>query len=473
MKSLFLWGVTLCFLLAVPVSKASPSQDFPKLITYNTLMSLSPAQRRAYIADVRQILADLEANMNRELTPDTTAANELKDVRHRLDLFELLLPQAEAQGTVTGKAIPRVVNEATGKAWSCAQAGANLEFNLAVGTCVVKGNNTEGVCSAGYHYGSVKTNQTGGAIIKGYCIPDDSWNALNSGRRDILASAGGAPSLADFYKSNDRANGDKKVPTDIVLGSLSQDDKALATEGHLSDERARELINQQVPLATLDQREKDAKEADKKKESQKVAGACQPAFKCSDITKEERAKLRTQLKGDVCIAGGNFSQYKGGKPKVGACKTMRNWPSDSNKKLSCSGANKAMCNPFLYCLDGNKKPFCFVPTRSFTAQCEKAAQAVKCDPARIKTLGFQDEWTKLRDEFSVTVGTKCLGKNPAPSDLAFQKFFCSECQAIVDRLYGANFKVVGNGCGVAKADDATGHQKPKKETHGKSPKTIK
>ena len=444
---------------------ARTTRDFPQLLTYRGLMSLSPAKRRAYVEEVRKILADFQKSMDRKLSQREVA--EIDEIHRQLNLFELLLPTAHAEASLAGKLIPRLKQETTGRRWSCSDADPSLEFNLDLGTCVLGGSKDRGFCPSGFKYGRVKSSRPNGPLAIGYCVPDDSWNALSEVRREGL-KRGDAPRLSDIYQMYDRSDGPKKILSpEMVIPNVDQEVKDLATIGRpreLNEGETKAAINKaaaagaaQLALPKEAPAMNPASTEEEKKEGEdKFQGACQPAFKCEDITDKEKKDLRSQLRGDLCIAGGNFSTYKGGKPRPGGCLTMRNWPSDSNKKLSCTGAGKAMCNPFLYCLDNEKKPFCFKPTQSFTADCEKAGNAVQCDPARIKGLGFQEEWTALRDKFSIVVGEKCLmqkgGAQPAPEDLAFQKFFCSECQAITDRLYGANFKTVGNGCGVAKVD---------------------
>lgn len=443
----------------------TPPQDYPKLITYQQLMQLSPAKRRAYIESVRSILGDFELHMDDKTQPESAAQMEsFKMELQSLHKLETESHSTNSPGETTAnpkqqhaQPIKRLVVPywqegsffSSGK-WSCDGLSSDkLIFNASVGTCT-KPNYTADMCSQGYHAAYVKVNLASGPGVHEYCVPKDSWNALNDARKESLSQSSGASGdVVDIYS--------KKSSAGVIMANLSEEDRQAALSGektplpsqiesavHANKLPATDDLSSVPPdLSPSSVHGKDGGAA--------VSGKCKPKLTCPDLTSRQRRQLRSKLKGDVCIAGGNFSRYRGGHVRAGNCQTIRNWPDNRNKKLSCTQPNTAMCNPLLYCADANKHPFCFVPTRSFTHDCSIAAANVKCDPAEVQVLGLQDEWDKMRTDLAKMVGTHCLAPTDAKKDSvgkkAFREFFCNECQDIIKRLYAANVSVTGEGCG--------------------------
>lgn len=360
--------------------------------------------------------------------PTQKRVSYLRDVRQALAEFERAINKSEKMDSKSSAwraeaekllAMMTIIDRA--EAATKCPAGSTLVqiYRTDKSLC---GFETKGPCGGGY----VEYRQPGG---KSYCFEAKAYEAAI--RRKIQQR--------------------EKVEVVQPVRSLGDDESAVrvANPAGKSGHQAAQ------PPTQIDQ------QGEVQAETQTVASASG----CKNRDETRAAFYATKVKD--CLMGGNFSEYRGGKIKVGNCQPVSSFPSHKSPKVdeqtvSCPSAQN-ICNPILYCgeKDGdNLKPFCQSITQDLTRGCEAIAKAKApdCDPFAAKwknVLPVLDEWNKFKEKFD----------SLCKEGTEFANYFCEECGLMRTR--------VSRAAGQAGASSAQPPVKevPKKITEGATTST--
>jgi len=220
----------------------NPTAD---LMTYQQLMQLTPAQRVAYIKDVREVLVLLEKMeiKARQLSYQSAEASILREKISAIASLLAAVPEALAeQDDFIPPEKTYVFPVLKGdEGWSCAVPTTDryqpntYTFNQKVGTCVREGSLKNSLNIVKTDYGPFATatprtcdahetavyvagdNTDGASQVSSYCVPNTSLNQMKHARAMALQDPNApAPSTSLIYQNDGLSF--KKSTTDITLG---------------------------------------------------------------------------------------------------------------------------------------------------------------------------------------------------------------------------------------------------------------
>lgn len=215
------------------------------LMTYQQLMQLTPAQRVAYIQDVREVLVLLEQMeiKARHLSYQSAEASSLREKISTIARFLAALPEARAEQS--GDASPEssyvfpVLRGSEG--WGCAVSGGfqadQYTFDTSVGTCVRAGSRENSLKVVTTPTGpkataiprTCRSNETavyvageageGLAQAASYCAPNTALNQMKRSRAMALQNPSSPAASVSAPFLNDRGLSFKSNTSEIALGN--------------------------------------------------------------------------------------------------------------------------------------------------------------------------------------------------------------------------------------------------------------
>lgn len=182
-----------------------------------------------------------------------------------------------------------------------------------------------------------------------------------------------------------------------------------------------------------------------KSTSEVVSSEIEHPKECSSESINEAREKFYRGPGQLCIYGGNLSQYKDKVKRKGGCQPPNSFCFDSlncqssgDKKItpqfSCD-ADQVICNPLIFGIqEDGVSPFCVSRGENATLDCSSISE----DPAKsfqallnYKTgsnLGLMESWNEFKNELI----------NICKKDKNSALFFCRECLNVKNRLTDLN-----------------------------------
>lgn len=424
---------------------AEIGKRFPELLTYRQMMTLSPEKRQAYLDGVAAMLVEI-AQISREKRDDMVV-QEARELQGRFIALQMLLVPAEASGGrglyhpppakkyQPSEAVPRRKGSGLlSENWTCdSVSGANgrelVTFDYRLGTCRLADELKSGkACEAGaFVEVALKTGasvKNRARSIKRYCVPQASWDMLSMDRREQLSRPEGATSVADQF--NYFWN-DEKLPNSVEI--------ALGGRANVGD----------VAASIKPKAEKSAGSTAEAPKAEAVgAGSCDAGqFACEGTWAERRKAYYDDPNVTTCVFSGNVSEFIGGKKTPGRCTPVFSLKvSQTGPTYQCLTRADTMCNPLVFGVDTEGRPFCVPAKGDATKRCDEASteQTRKPDFLAQNISGLQESWEKFRE------GMNALCKTSEAS----RRFHCEECRVMADRLAALNASTTGTPCGDIK-----------------------
>lgn len=215
------------------------------LMTYQQLMQLSPAQRMAYIQDVREVLVLLEQMeiKARKLSYQSAEASSLREKISAIASLLAAVPEAKAEQS--GDAAPDrsyvfpVLRGTEG--WGCAVSESyhsnDYAFDSSVGTCIRVGSRENSLKVVTTESGPKATatpracrsdetavyvagdNTEGLSQIASYCAPNTALNQMKRSRALALQDPNSPPASSSAPFLNNHGLSFKQNTSDIALGN--------------------------------------------------------------------------------------------------------------------------------------------------------------------------------------------------------------------------------------------------------------
>ena len=399
------------------VNKVKDGESFPQILSYETLLELSPAKRESYIDGLRKMLIEMEATVQKNR--DQASIEDYENFRHEFALLEMAFPSAWAQDAAPAAPTEGVIPRFENGNWTCGAAVQGVVFDHEVGTCRRTSLPLESDCGEGFEAGYIRSSALFGirSRVTKYCIPKTSWERMSDERRQSLAQTTGAPSVrVQIYRKGD---GDA---ANLVLG------------GHPPA----------APTGTGPGTSPGGTQVDATRTRPGALGACAGhEIKCEGTRADRRKKFYDDASISSCIFAGNINEFMDKPKRPGRCRNSSTFRfSDHGHPYTCASARESVCNPLVFCLKKDNTPFCVPAKIDATKACDAAstADARLPDCLNQNIQGLADAWNHYREGFNQ------LCRNNAAS----RAFHCDECLIIAKRLADLNALATGDSCGEMK-----------------------
>ncbi|HVK61196.1 MAG TPA: hypothetical protein VM432_06580 [Bdellovibrionales bacterium] len=461
-------------ILLISFSSFSNAQEFAldarfgQIISYKKLMRLSPAKRTAYIAAVRDLMIEVEKMQHAKMSKVATS-----DERQRINIYVEFLKQFIAVAEAAGTNVPfyvsngglekeRVQCKPPLKAVRVSytrNAGDIYNFICVQGrTLPAKGDKPAQTiatvfktCPAGTQAAVQRADG------KSFCVtpeslrkvqPASSRNALVAPNKKFLANAkkpstvAAKPAVDTKRKSESRQPAKKRANKKEVAQEpppSSIEESAAAAEEIPLDQLAPEEGLVCNILETKEGKVTKAELADRSPESK---------F-CTD---ESIAAVRERFYADKsnvsCFYGGTITEYLDGQKGAGRCLgsprfcygansdcRMKDNPGEyTTPAFKCENDRQIICNPLVYGVQPNEKPYCVDRSANVTASCAeiaKVGEAITIDKF-YAAPGVMEGWDAFAKSFNALCTENELSK----------RFNCRECHLIRQRLVATNLAML-------------------------------
>jgi hypothetical protein len=425
-----------------------------------------------------------------------------------------VLPKAEAAEAPASANVPRWED---GKGWACIPP---LVFERAFGTCVRNSYKRWPWNSPSTFFPKDCPEANDIAITRGgskKCIPNEAWNAMapkyridlyhGANYQDMFDPIRGQLATQDIVLGGGthrpdgtpiQPNGEPVTPAEPQPAQAGQPGTQEQPAQPGAQQPGEQPPGQNNPPATNNAppATNNPPQISECKKPELACGALGPAER-----KELIAAFRRDKKSDVCIMGGFFSKYKGGRKTPGNCDEKLAQKQMTDRGAHACKANKVPCNPAVFCVglkvddkvqnfvnsipdevekkkmqdhlagaatvegsndkilrvnmcedlgqdlskrcNGQLKEFVEGKRTQFMGANGKSfafgESYVACNSAKVSGSA-QDQWRTLRDDIEKQYKTWCEG------DKKFSALFCTECAIIAERIIAANTAAIGSGC---------------------------
>lgn len=459
-----------------------------KLMSYEELMSLSKEDRKAYVESAQQMFVQLEMMGNKRAPASFLDIFEDQSEVEQIDFASYLpgMPSLSSDGKVVcrGKMpgssqilvpyrvstspdsgqladsyvrqvnplnipvqVPGVSTAIALKAWFARLVGINppTKQNPKDFICrAIMAETIDGSCEKGFVPGQAKWRKT---LPNGQrqdfvymCFSETSFKTLSSTKQTYMQRY-----LGDVIARQELVNRPRNLRTtppprpDLKAARRSRSAHTARAQvehqstSHLESEFDSEFVAKEPPAETAtsfceghnDQIEEFPRSPDPKTcNDQSIASFREKFYRGPD---------------NLCVYGGNLSQYANGEKKAGGCSPHSQFCVES---LDCKNpatgdrwkptfqcaSNQIICNPLLFGIQSDgKTPFCVSRGPYATAHCEAASE--NSDQGSWENItGMRDAWNMFAQSFNKLCAANSDGAN----------FFCRECHSMKRRLYYMN-----------------------------------
>ncbi|MES2857265.1 MAG: hypothetical protein V4692_15455 [Bdellovibrionota bacterium] len=431
-------------------AKAEPSQftinaKYGQLLSFQKVMSLTPARRQAYLNSVREIVHEFE-KMQKEKSVSVADLQEAGKLRIYVRLFDALVENVEAAGNQmpmrasvrSGKErailckAPYVAQRLTAKRSDNDLRNFICVLQSQKVSTTIPGTNLPQLyrrCPGE----TVSVNQrSDGSYL---CATRDSFLAAHEDSQIVFQTP------HPKYKDPDQVLADARRAAQL---------KRLEAAKKKSAEAA--AVEARLPAVSLDAAEDELK-CDATSGRVLLPRPDGSQFCNDDTIRAAREKYYVE-KGNQCIYAGTITKYLDGEPGPGRCASSDRFclgdKPDCRDEASgekapaiykCAQSNQQICNPLVYGVKPNgandksdsyldNEPFCVTKGARATEACGELADQGNAvfSIAFGKEPGVMESWNQFVKDFA----SVCEENDTA------KRFLCRECHSMRQRLVKAN-----------------------------------
>ncbi|HVK62700.1 MAG TPA: hypothetical protein VM432_14170, partial [Bdellovibrionales bacterium] len=430
---------------------------YTKIKTYNELMKMSRKQREKYISQIRSLVIELEA-MQTSKAKTVGDARTYEKYTNYMRVLELMSATARAKEEAPKRGLQIIVDKPSTPQLPPIKDEDKLDWRT-----------------------ETERQRQRSAELKAHPIVVPSQRGLPKPEKSMFQNVIDKVTLKDAREAGKPTSKKQSAPTKPATATTNAPAPATTTKAPVTNpaplpvERlageAKPAKPEAKPAKTSAQKKPEAAaESDTVGVERPKAAAPAEKTGCDVLPKEapescNNGAIKTagtqfySRETESCIYAGNFTSYRSRKPVPGQCNApskfcvgspnCRNTAGESIEATFSCEDGQVICNPLLFGVQNDGKPFCIARNVSATKECAKISEN---DDDRADDLfgkpafkgseipGLQEAW----DEFANQFNRMCHG------DEVTRQFMCRECHIINRRMVDIHFTIVEPGqCNMA------------------------